>query len=210
MHVIDVNSGRRTSLNGKDKQESQENMILNINLAAAKEIARQISLRPMGGIIIIDFISMYNPAHKKQLYQAVKDHMRENRAKVNVFPLTKLGLMQITCEKIRPPARLLSDKEDACLSCSGTGKRNTNVGVSEEIIDHLKVLGERKGIRKIMLMLHPYLYSYLSQGFLPFRWRWYWRYGKWVKMEKNSNLPLAFYRFVFLDERGEPSVIVSG
>lgn len=202
MWVIDVNSGSRTGTSS-----NQEVIALQVNEAAMKEIARQMSLRGMGGIIIVDCISMKKPEYKRQVYQALKNCLKESRTKVNILPLTRLGLMQITRERVRPAVKdlLLNGK---CTTCNGTGQASTSETVADEIEHQLQaLLSKDKSIHNLTVIVHPYLYSYFSQGAFPLKWRWQWQYKKRIQLQPNESLAVGSYRFLFLDKDGKAVVI---
>ncbi|MEM7361774.1 MAG: Rne/Rng family ribonuclease [Bacteroidota bacterium] len=193
MWVIDVNSGSRTG-----PGINQESIALQVNETAMKEISRQMSLRGMGGIIVVDCISMKNPEHKRKVYQSIKQHLEGSRTKVNVLPLTRLGLMQITRERVRP----------AIKEAYSNGQK-ANGFISDEIEHQLNVL-LTKGItvRKLKVVVHPYLYAYFSAGFFPKKWRWQWRYFRRIKLKAEKELPsVNSFRFIYLDKNKKKNVL---
>jgi ribonuclease G len=123
LHVIDVNSGNKSN-----REENQETTALSVNVEAAKEIARQLRLRDMGGIIVVDFIDMRNPENKKLIYKIMRDEMETDKAKSTVLPLSKFGLMQITRERVRPQVNIIT--KETCPTCNGTGKITASILVS--------------------------------------------------------------------------------
>src|SRR6202008_1301006 len=124
LHVIDVNSGNKSN-----REENQETTALSVNIEAAKEIARQLRLRDMGGIIVVDFIDMRNPDNKKLIYKIMRDEMEADKAKSTVLPLSKFGLMQITRERVRPQMDITT--KEICPTCNGTGKITASILVSD-------------------------------------------------------------------------------
>src|SRR5699024_6214120 len=114
IHVIDVNSGHKSSSN------NQEENALASNLEAAKEIARQLRLRDLGGIIIVDFIDMKLPEHRKQVYKSMLDFMNSDRARHSILSISRFGLMQITRQRVRPELEISTS--ELCPTCHGTGK----------------------------------------------------------------------------------------
>ncbi|HMG16823.1 MAG TPA: Rne/Rng family ribonuclease, partial [Saprospiraceae bacterium] len=174
MHVIDVNSGHKVST------IAQEESILRINLEAAEEIARQIRLRDIGGLIVIDFIDMRNPEHKRILMEKMKDFMIKDRAQHTILPLSKFGLMQITRERVRPQV-VINTSED-CPACGGTGKINASVLLTDEIERDLEFIIHSKPKKSIYLHVHPYVASYLKKGFFSMHMKWYMKYKKWIKV----------------------------
>ena len=163
LHVIDVNSGNR-SKSGND----QEANALSVNLEAAREVARQLRLRDMGGIIVIDFIDMQSNENKQTLYDTMKELMNTDRAKHNILPLSKFGLMQITRQRVRPEMTISTDEK--CPVCRGEGKTGATILLTDEIERQLTDILEKVKTRKFLLKVHPYVAAYLREGlFPPFR-----------------------------------------
>jgi ribonuclease G len=188
MHVIDVNSG--SSAIDKDHEE----MALNINLAAAKEIARQLRLRDMGGIIVIDFIDIRNPENKRKIYQAMKEYLNEDRSKVTVLPLSKFGLMQITRQRVRPVTNLITQEQ--CPTCEGTGKISPSILIADQIEKSIQLLLTTQNEESITLFVHPYLYAYFTLGILSKRIKWLFKYKKWINLAEDSSLGVTEYKFI--------------
>ena len=203
MWVIDVNSGSRTGIGVK-----QEAIALQVNEAAMKEIARQMSLRGMGGIIIVDCISMKNPEHKRKIYQTIKEYLKESRTKVNILPLTRLGLMQITRERVRPAIGDLYSNGKKCMTCNGTGKAISSETIAYEIEHQIEVLLKKKIVVKdLHLLVHPLLYCYFSHGLFPKKWRWQFRYMKRIRLQADEDLEIPSYRLIYRDKQNQPVVI---
>lgn len=194
LHVIDVNSGNKS--NAGDDQEATATAV---NMEAAKEIARQLRLRDMGGIIVIDFIDMRKAENKKSLYQYMKEVMADDRAKHTVLPITKFGLMQITRQRVRPEMNIIT--REACPSCNGTGKVTPTILVSDQIEKNLEFVLSSQNQKNITIALHPFLHAYFTKGVFSKRWKWYRTYNTWVKMVKDSSLGLSDY--VFYNKQGE-------
>lgn len=194
LHVIDVNSGNKST-----REESQETTALSVNVEAAKEIARQLRLRDMGGIIVVDFIDMRNVENKKLIYKVMKEEMRDDKAKSTVLPLSKFGLMQITRERVRPQMNIAT--KEVCPTCNGSGTISASILVSDLIeknIDHLVV---KQNERDLILAVHPYLFAFFTQGFISQRMRWYLKYKRWIKLVKDTSLAITEYKF--LNKEGE-------
>jgi ribonuclease G len=194
LHVIDVNSGNKSN-----REESQENTAISVNVEAAKEIARQLRLRDMGGIVVIDFIDMRNPEHKRMIYQAMMDEMKDDKAKHTVLPLSKFGIMQITRERVRPQMNI-STKE-VCPACNGTGKITASILVSDQIEKTLDYLLTKQNEKTPVLALHPYLHAFFTNGILSQRAKWFFKYKTWVRLEKDSSMGMTEFRF--LTKEGE-------
>jgi ribonuclease G len=197
-HVIDVNSGNRAK-SGLD----QENSALEVNLAACEEIARQLRLRDMGGIIVIDFIDMHQSANRHKVYDYMKEVMGSDRTKHNILPLSKFCLMQITRQRVRPEEHI--ETAEVCPVCKGSGKVTPTILFADELA--LKVLYAFKDLNKpkLTLKVHPYLAAYLTKGFPSIRLKWCYKFFKWVKVEPNPSFALTEYHL--LDENKDLIVI---
>jgi ribonuclease G len=194
LHVVDVNSGNKSN-----REDSQENTAISVNVEAAKEIARQLRLRDMGGIVVIDFIDMRNPDHKRMIYQAMKDAMKDDKAKHTVLPLSKFGIMQITRERVRPQMNIVT--KELCPTCNGTGKITASILVSDQIEKTLDDLLSRQNEKGLVLALHPYLHAYFTNGFVSQRVKWLFKYKSWVNLEKDTSMGMTEFRF--LNKEGE-------
>ncbi|MCS6967824.1 MAG: Rne/Rng family ribonuclease [Cytophagales bacterium] len=181
LHVIDVNSGNKSV-----SESNQESTAFAVNMEAATEIARQLRLRDMGGIIVIDFIDMKSPEHKRMLYEHMKAEMKSDRAKFTILPLTKFGLMQITRQRVRPELNIST--LERCPTCNGTGKINASISVADQIESKIDYILTRQNERGITLVVHPYLYAYFTAGWPSIRLNWFFKYRRWVRIEKDSSL----------------------
>jgi len=175
LHVVDVNSGIRAK-SGID----QEQNAFEVNMHSADEIARQLRLRDMGGIIIVDFIDMENNDHRVKLLKHMIDLMVKDRAKHNILPLTKFGLMQITRQRVRPATEIATN--EVCPSCNGTGKVSSTVIVDETIERELAFYVKEKGYRQILLKVNPVLEAYLTKGILSIVRKWSYKYKCKIKL----------------------------
>ena len=169
MNVIDVNSGNRTKA-----EDNQEQTAMDVNLAAAKEIARQLRLRDLGGIVIIDFIDLHKAQNRQALFDEMVQLMSTDKAKHTVLPLTKFGLMQITRQRVRPVA--VESVSDVCPTCNGTGKIEPTVLLDKKIENQISFLTQDRGQKFIKLLVSPYVAAFLRKGFLSLRRRWEWKY----------------------------------
>ena len=194
LHVIDVNSGNKSNA-----ETDQETTALTVNLHAAKEIARQLRLRDMGGIIVIDFIDMRKAENKKMLFKKIKEFMKDDRSKFTILPLTKFGLMQITRQRVRPELNITT--KETCPTCQGSGKINASILVSDQIEENLEHLLQKQNEKHITIAVHPFLYAYFTKGFVSERMKWFFRYNKWVGVESDSSLALT--EFKFLNKNGD-------
>ena len=195
LHVIDVNSGNKSN-----REANQETTALSVNLEAAREVARQLRLRDMGGIIVVDFIDMRNAENKKVIFTTMKDEMgRNDRARHTVLPLSKFGLMQITRERVRPQMNIAT--KEVCPTCNGTGKITASILVSDQIEKNIEHLLVKQNEKNLVLALHPYLHAYFTGGLISPRMRWYIKHKRWVTLVKDSSL--AMTEFKFLNRDGE-------
>ncbi|MDX2413993.1 MAG: Rne/Rng family ribonuclease [Bacteroidales bacterium] len=160
LHVIDVNSGNRS----KSDKDQETNALL-VNLEAAKEIARQLRLRDMGGIIVVDFIDMISNENKQALFDKMKESMSVDRTKHNILPLTRFGLMQITRQRVRPEMHITTDEQ--CPTCAGTGKVGPTILLTDIIEDDLSIIVDKVKTRKFILRVHPFVAAYLTKGLFP-------------------------------------------
>ncbi len=194
MHVIDVNSGNRTKAD-----DNQEQTVLEVNLAAAAEIARQLRLRDLGGIIIIDFIDMHKAQSRQMLYDEMHKLMATDKARHTILPLTKFGLMQITRQRIRPVA--VRDIQEVCPTCGGTGKIEPTVLLDRKIENQLSLLAEEHGERFVNLVVSPYVAAYLKRGLISLRTRWSLRFGMIIKITASQSAGMVEVHY--LDSKGE-------
>jgi ribonuclease G len=192
LHVVDVNSGHRSSMEG-----TQEENALKVNLEAAEELGRQLRLRDLGGIIVVDFIDMKNPDNKKLLQKKMMDVMQNDRATHTILPLSKFNLMQITRERVRPEINIATT--ESCPTCSGSGQINASLLLIDEMEEELKHLLTIH--RKLKLYCHPIFAAYLRKGFPSLRMKWFFEYKKWVSIYPNEDFALTDY--AFFDENDE-------
>ncbi len=194
MHVIDVNSGNKSN-----REEDQEATALSVNIEAAKEIARQLRLRDMGGIIVIDFIDMRKMENRKEIQNVMKVAMEDDRSKNTVLPLSKFGLMQITRQRVRPEVNIAT--RESCPACNGTGKVTATILVSDQIEKNLNYLLEQQNESKLVMVVHPYLSAYFTKGIISQRMKWFLKYRKWVEIIPDSALSIMEYSI--LNKNGE-------
>jgi ribonuclease G len=197
MNVIDVNSGNRTRA-----EENQEETAMTVNLAAAAEIARQLRLRDLGGIVIIDFIDLHKAQNRQTLYEEMKKLMASDKAKHTILPLTKFGLMQITRQRVRPVA--VQDVTDVCPTCNGTRRIEPTVLLDRKIENQIQFLAADRGVKHITLHVSPYVASFLCDGVWSLRRRWMWRYKVRLKIVADQSLGMVDVRY--LDKSGAPLI----
>ncbi|MBQ9878358.1 MAG: Rne/Rng family ribonuclease [Bacteroidales bacterium] len=193
LNVIDVNSGIRA------KTTDQEENTFEVNKLAADEIARQLRLRDMGGIVIVDFIDMETQEHRNELYKYMEELLKKDRAKHNVLPLTKFGLMQITRQRIRPVTQI--ETAETCPMCHGKGKITSSAVIDENIEETLSYLVAEKNARNLSLKVSPILGAYLSRGFSSYVRKWKKKYRCRLSLTESTDLGVLQYEFY--DEKGE-------
>ena len=175
-----VNSGNRTKA-----EDNQEQTAMDVNLAAAKEIARQLRLRDLGGIVIIDFIDLHKAQNKQALYDEMVKLMATDKAKHTVLPLTKFGLMQITRQRVRPVA--VESVSDVCPTCNGTGKIEPTVLLDKKIENQISFLTQDRGHKFIKLVVSPYVAAFLRKGLISLRRRWEWKYKVRIEIAEDQS-----------------------
>lgn len=176
MHVIDVNSGHRLK-----KDNDQEASALQTNLVSAVEIARQLKLRDMGGIIVIDFIDMINKDNRRLLYDKMKEAMKTDRAKHSILPPTRFGLIQITRQRVRPEMEV--EILEKCPVCNGTGESKPPILIVDDIENNIRFLLLEQNEKGLTLKVHPFIYAFLTKGIFNYVWKWYRAYKKRIKIE---------------------------
>ena len=191
LHVIDVNSGNRSK-----STPDQESNALDVNLKAADEIARQLRLRDMGGIIVVDFIDMAKQEHRQELYDHMREIMANDRARRNILPLSKFGLMQITRQRVRPALDIAT--AETCPSCFGKGYVQSSLLFTDKLEEKIEYLTEHLKVKKFIMYVHPYVESYIKKGLFSLYSRWRRRYGRGVKVVADESL--AFLQYKVLDQ----------
>lgn len=194
MHVVDVNSGNRIK-----KDNGQEENALEVNLGAADELARQLRLRDMGGIIIVDFIDMRLAEDRQILYERMCKNMQNDRARHNILPLSKFGLMQITRQRVRPAVDL--DVEETCPTCFGKGKIKSSYLFTDQLERKIDYLVNRIGIRKCYLHVHPYVAAYINKGFVSLKRKWQLKYGTGLRIIPSQKMAFLQYEFYDADKQ---------
>lgn len=186
LHVVDVNSGYKSVSN------NQEENALATNLEAAEEIARQLRLRDIGGIIVIDFIDMKLPDNKRKLQEAMDTFMKIDRAKHAVLPISKFGLMQITRQRMRPEVSI--NTSEICPSCNGSGKVTPSLLLIDEIENRLNYLVTHQH-KNLTIIVHPILYSHLTKGIFSIKWKWNRKYKSRIRLKQDSDYYLTEFHF---------------
>lgn len=194
LHVVDINSGNRSK-----SPEGQEVNALDVNLGAADELARQLRLRDMGGIIVVDFIDMAKAESRQKLYERMVENMKSDRARHNILPLSKFGLMQITRQRVRPAMDVTV--EEACPTCGGTGKIKSSLLFTDALESKIAILVGKLGIKKFRLHVHPFVAAYINQGLVSLKRKWQMKYGMGIKVIPNQDL--SYLQYVFFDSSGQ-------
>jgi ribonuclease G len=191
LHVIDVNSGNRSN-----KASNQEDTAMEVNMIAAAEIARQLRLRDMGGIIVIDFIDMQSPDNRKVLFDFLKLEMDDDKAKHKILPPSKFGLVQITRQRVRPEVNIETREENP-------NNLSSDVEAPISIIDNIASDLEKiiKDHKKIKLSVHPFVAAYLKKGFPSLRSKWFFEHKKWVKIIPRD--AYTYLEYHFFNEEGK-------
>ncbi|MGL4597299.1 MAG: Rne/Rng family ribonuclease [Bacteroidia bacterium] len=193
LHVVDVNSGNRSKSNN-----DQETNALDVNMEAAVEVARQLRLRDMGGIIVIDFIDLHSPNNRKLLYNKLRDEMKIDRAKHTILPPSKFGLVQITRERVRPETNI--ETAEKCPSCGGTGEVQASVLLIDQIENNLRYVLREQNQPSVTIAVHPFIAAYLEKGIWSLRRKWRWHYKKPILVKEDSSYNFLEYKFFTKNE----------
>ena len=193
LHVVDVNSGNRT------KTDNQETTALEVNLGAADELARQLRLRDMGGIIVVDFIDMALAEDRQKLYERMCANMQKDRARHKILPLSKFGLMQITRQRVRPVLDI--DTLETCPTCFGKGKIRPSILFTDSLESKIDYLVNKVKMSKFSLHVHPYVAAYVNKGLLSLKRQWQMKYGFGISVIPDQSL--AFLQYKFFNKKGE-------
>ena len=187
LHVIDVNSG-----NHSNKAENQETTAFEVNLIAATEIARQLRLRDMGGIIVVDFIDMSNGENRQKLFDALREEMKDDRAKHKILPPSKFGLIQITRQRVRPEINIKTKEENP----SKLDEVDAPITLIERMTTDLEeIIYQSNYNGRITLNLHPFIAAYLTKGIFSIRFKWFLKYKRWVSILPRDAYSYLEYRF---------------
>lgn len=194
MHVIDVNSGHRNK-----SESNQEENAMEVNMDAATEIARQLRLRDMGGIISIDFIDLHQASNRRLLFEKLQLEMKPDHSKHTILPPNKFGVVQITRQRVRPETNI--QILEKCPSCDGTGEIKASISVVEDIENRIQFLFNEQNEKRLLIAVHPYLYSYLTKGIMSKRVKWMLKFKKRITIKPDSQL--RFLEFHFFDKNQE-------
>ena len=188
LHVIDVNSGSKTT-----NEQDQEENALTVNTEAAEEIARQLRLRDMGGIIVVDFIDQRNAGNKKQVYETLRNAMADDRAKHTILPMSKFGLIQITRQRVRPEMNVITTEK--CPTCNGSGEINASSLIIDTIEEKMQFIVQNLNLKNIKIIAHPFVAAYLKKGVPSMRHKWILKYKTLIKVAADTSFHLGEYHF---------------
>ena len=189
LHAIDVNSGHRVN-----RDKNQESNSLEVNLEAATEIARQLRLRDMGGIIVVDFIDMTEAKHRKLLFEKLKEEMSKDHAKHSILPPSKFGLVQITRQRVRPAMNV--EILEKCPVCNGTGETRPTILLIDEIENNLRYLVQEQNEKQLTITVHPFVNAFLKAGFPSLRLKWMFRHRCRINIQPTSSHHFLEYHFL--------------
>ncbi len=188
MHVIDVNSGNRAKV-----EDDQERTAMGVNLGAAEEIARQLRLRDLGGIIVIDFIDLHKGENRQALHDKMTSLMSTDRAKHTILPISKFGLMQITRQRVRPETA--PDVTETCPTCNGTGTIVPSILLDQQIENQIAYFTSDKGMKYLKIRVSPFVESYLTRGLWSIRMKWMLRYKCVIKITTDQSTGFVETKF---------------
>jgi len=191
LHVIDINSGHRVNA-----ENNQETNALEVNLEAATEVARQLRLRDMGGIIVVDFIDMTQGLNRRKLYDQLREEMKKDRAKHSILPPSKFGLVQITRQRVRPEMSV--QILEKCPACEGTGKIRPSILIIDDIENNLAYLLREQNESNLSITVSPFVYAYIRRH--HYRWKWRRKFGKRIKVVEQK--ALHFLEFHIFNQEG--------
>jgi ribonuclease G len=189
LHVIDVNSGNKST-----HEEDQEATAVHVNTEAAKEIARQLRLRDMGGIIVVDFIDMKKAENKKLIQDVMRDEMKLDRSKYTILPLSKFGLLQITRQRVRPEMNIATP--ETCPSCGGSGTIQASISVTDILDNNLDYIMTRQNERGMSVEVHPFIHAFYTKGLFSRQLKLSYKYKTWIKFITDSSLGLMDFKFI--------------
>lgn len=193
MTVIDVNSGRYAA------NKEQEQNSLRTNMEASREIIRQLRLRDIGGIIVIDFIDLEDERNKRKVFDELRREFRHDRAKATVLPMTEFGLVQITRQRIRQS--IMQSFSETCPVCAGTGIVQSRATILTELTGWLGRFKSEGHGRRIKLVVHPYMASYLKEGKPSHLVNLMWKNKTLIKLEPSTTVPVNTFKVFSLSEK---------
>ena len=186
LHVVDVNSGHKVGMKG-----DQESNALAVNIEAAEEVARQLRLRDLGGIVVVDFIDMKKAENRKQIYEQMKNLLSLDKATTNVLPLSKFNLMEITRQRVRPQVEITT--KENCPTCGGSGKIEASLLLMDQVNNQVEYLVNND--IDFTLIVHPFIEAFIKKGFISKQVKWFFEYKKWIKVRPSETLALTDFKF---------------
>jgi len=189
-----VNSG-----NTAKSETNQEANALKVNIESAEEVARQLRLRDMGGLVVVDFIDLRQNENRKMLQTKLKEYMSDDRAKHQVLPVSRFGLVEITRQRVRPEMDIKT--AEVCPTCNGTGEVQAAITIVDEIENNLRALMEEQKPKSLTVAAHPFVSAYLQKGIYGYQRKWFGEFKKWVNVEPKTAMTLLDYEF--LDKDGK-------
>ncbi len=186
MYVVDVNSGPYAA------KEKQEDNSLKTNLEAAREVAKQLRLRDIGGIIVVDFIDLRSNKNRKKIYDELKKEFKKDPAKTNVIGMSDFGLVQITRQRIRPS--VVNSVSKVCPTCGGSGNVVTKNTIIADLDAWLSKFRTTTDYRAVDIYINPYLKAYLEKGLLSIRRKWMFRYWLKITLVGDETISLNEYK----------------
>lgn len=194
MHVYDINSGSKLA-----KDSEREDNVLNINMEAAMEVARQLRLRDIGGLIAIDFIDMRSHANQKAVYERMKELMRADKAQHSILPVSRFGIMEITRERVKPAIEIESN--ETCPVCKGTGETRPSILIIDEIETAINYISSELKERYVKIRVHPFIRTHLIHGLFSIRIKWMIKYKLWISVSASQSIQLI--EFQILNKEGK-------
>lgn len=186
MYVVDVNSGPYAA------KERQEDNSLKTNLEAAREVAKQLRLRDIGGIIVVDFIDLRDDRNRKKIYDELKKEFKKDPAKTNVIGMSDFGLVQITRQRIRPS--VVNSVSKVCPMCGGSGNVVSQDTILTDIDSWISKFKHGTEYRSVDLYVNPFLESLLTKGLLSTRWKWMLKYHLKISIIPDETVSLNEFR----------------
>ncbi|HSP88019.1 MAG TPA: Rne/Rng family ribonuclease [Ignavibacteriaceae bacterium] len=188
MVVIDVNSGRYA------KSKEQELNSLKTDLEASREIVRQLKLRDIGGIIVVDFIDLEDDKNRKKVYDELKKEFRKDRAKVSILPMSDFGLIQITRQRVRQ--NIMQAMKEVCPYCSGTGLLTKHSHIIYDLEELIKKLKRQTKERSFTIKCHSIVADKLTEGFFKTITKLRFKYFITLKVQADDTMPLDKFKFI--------------
>lgn len=195
MVVVDVNSGRYAP------KRDQEQNSLRTNLEAAREVCRQLRLRDIGGIVVVDFIDLAEETNKKKVYDELRKEFRKDRAKVTVLPMTELGIVQITRQRVRQS--ILHSFSEPCPLCGGAGMVQSKATIVNHIERWIRRFKSESREFRLILRVHPTVNAYLKEGTISRLTKLMWKFFVHIKLEQDPTLSIDEFRIYSVKQKAD-------